>query len=123
MLLFRLIAAFLAINIAATVPLWFGERSFPPAPLLLASRNLDAAALLFGSLFLLFGCLGLGRTMFRWLFLACAFVLICSDQNRLQPWFYQYAVLLFLLWELRAGETQRSGRDTLLAAILGTIYF
>lgn len=123
MLLFRLIAVFLALNVAVTLPLWLGDRSFPATPLVPWSEGIEIEAIIIGASFLLLGCLAPRRNALRWIFLAAALILVSADQNRLQPWFYQYVVMLFLLWELRSAEVKNTTRDSLLAVVLGTIYF
>jgi hypothetical protein len=87
-----------AVGTLISAPLWVNSRPFPLLPVgdrmpILASpwdACLFVATLLALVLALRFYRLGVR------LFLAGALWLVIQDQNRIQPWFYLYAVLLFL---------------------------
>lgn len=87
-----------AVGMLISTPLWTNSRPFPLLPVgnwvpILPSPYdvvLFAATLLSLVLALRFYRLGVR------LFLAGAILLVVQDQNRIQPWFYLYWVLLFL---------------------------
>jgi hypothetical protein len=83
----------------ACLPLWLNTREYPVVPIAAWWPQLPPAAGI-GFLVLLFGALVMAVWRYRvagWCFLAGSLFLYCGDQNRGQPWFYLYWVLLLLL--------------------------
>jgi hypothetical protein len=81
-----------------SAPLWVNSRPFPLLPLSDGMPVLAPpwdACLFVATLLALVLALRFYRLGVR-LFLAGALWLVVQDQNRIQPWFYLYAVLLFL---------------------------
>ena len=78
--------------------LWFGERSFPTVPVFPGSPQLP---IFYGNVWFVSLVIGLLWVAVaprpRWAVIAAmllALLLVCFDINRLQPWFYEYMVLL-----------------------------
>jgi hypothetical protein len=107
-LIIRILAlAFLA-GIFLSWPLWLNDRNFPLAPVLpfiqpphVLSRLLMYAFLTALSLLFLFP----ERRIFPISVFLLGSVMILADQNRCQPWAYQYLLMLFLFCFYRRGKT------------------
>ena len=90
-----IVAAMLAACIALSYPLWGTLREFPTAPWLPLPALPDALSP--WTVPLLLGLLALAVVPRPWTplpFLAAVTLLVLWDQNRLQPWLYQGALLL-----------------------------
>src|SRR5215211_5146294 len=82
----------------ASTPLWMNGREFPLLPVVswLPILRTPWDKVLFGSLLAL---LILACWFYRWavfLFLLGSLFLVLTDENRAQPWFYMYWVMLLL---------------------------
>lgn len=91
--------------------LWFGVgRSFPRAPMFANSPGFFSAHDYVLSLLLLIALLlsGISRRPRLYLFSGAALtlLLVLLDQTRLQPWVYQYVIMLLLLAFARDGKTE-----------------
>ncbi len=131
-LLRRVIAAALLVGILSSLELWFpSNRSFPRIPLvaalpetiiLLAERLL--CAILIISLVLII--LTRRATLFSATAIASLGSLIFFDQMRLQPWIYQYLLLLGVLtlhdWHTE-DETASNQMFCLLQFMMAALYF
>lgn len=88
-------------GIALSHKLWLGVHSFPTFPVFgNFSISNPTAQLILGILFisLLVISLFLKRQhLITWMIIATSILLVLLDQNRLQPWFYQYVITLILL--------------------------
>lgn len=127
-------AGFIA-GVLGSVPLWVAtRRSYPLTPV---SGNLPALAfpfdyLLLGTLLLALTLAGARRAgserAYLFLVVALFALLAALDQSRLQPWAYQYALMLMVLACAPGsegdddGETQRCALNVL-AVILASVYF
>jgi hypothetical protein len=92
------------VSLIASAPLWLNSREFPVLPILPGFPVLMAPwdAWFFGAMLL---SLVLAAWVYRLAvtaFLVMGFFAFCEDQNRSQPWFYMYWVMLLLtLWPPR----------------------
>jgi len=125
-------AAGLLCGVALSPRLWFpAGRSFPRAPLLLGPHPTTAAAaeyLLSGLLVAALVALLFGRrtALFTNLAVSLLALLLLLDQARLQPWVYQYLLLLALLaLHHRRGRGARPDGLTLAAMrlLVASLYF
>jgi hypothetical protein len=90
-----LVVAMLAASIALSWPLWGTSREFPTAPWLPLPAVPDALSGWTVPLLLVLLALALiPRAWTPLPFIAVAALLVVGDQNRLQPWLYQGALLL-----------------------------
>ncbi|MDT7781198.1 MAG: hypothetical protein QOC99_3710 [Acidobacteriota bacterium] len=103
LLLRRVVAAALIAGGALSHNLWFPtSRTFPRAPFIprLPSPLIPALEYLTGGL-LVFSLASLalarGSTKYLYAALASLALLVSSDQTRLQPWVYQYLLILFVI--------------------------
>ncbi|MDQ3049027.1 MAG: HTTM domain-containing protein [Bacteroidota bacterium] len=99
--------------------LWLSARPFPTSPV---SSLIPALQSPFD--FILLGLIVLSLTFtivlrnpqkFILLFIICACIMMLTDQNRWQPWFYQYLLMFFVL----AGFNFRCDNEKFQEAILG----
>ncbi|HEX8708785.1 MAG TPA: hypothetical protein VF723_11125 [Pyrinomonadaceae bacterium] len=125
------LAAAYACGMLSSPGLWFGTgRTFPRAPLLNALPAFLSAADYLASV-LLFAALALTAISRRpGPYLACALaltaLLVVLDQTRLQPWVYQYFLMLGVLACGRWGEANEAAAGRTLAAsqlIIAALYF
>ena len=81
--------------------LWSGDRSFPLSPVFdfLPSLPKPIDGILFGLTLIFLLLIGTLRNPQKYIiaFLVCAMILAILDQNRWQPWFYQYLLMFFIL--------------------------
>lgn len=87
-------------SVALCYNLWCGQRWFPKAPLI-EGLNLSTPPYDYINVIVL-GILCIISLLYdhKWstiLLLLFAAYLVCDDQNRLQPWFYNYLVILLVL--------------------------
>src|SRR5262245_48612220 len=85
-------------GVIASRPLWLNSRSFPLLPIIPAFPIIHTPwdQILFWAMA---GSLVLALWFYRWavgFFLVAALFAFCQDQNRGQPWFYMYWVMLAL---------------------------
>jgi hypothetical protein len=89
------------VSLLASAPLWINAREFPVLPITPGFPSLPAP---WDQWF--FGAMLLSLVLAIWfyrpavtMFLVAGFFAFCEDQNRSQPWFYMYWVMLLLtLW-------------------------
>jgi hypothetical protein len=105
----NIIAIGMILSIATSWRLWTNDRFFPQVPMFNFGFEINqlTSYILFG----LFGLsiIGLLVSRFARPFVVTSFVLgivlVIIDQNRLQPWFYMYMIMLFVLcfynWRVR----------------------
>lgn len=89
------------LTISITYPLWQADRLFPLVPLFSFIPTFPAPVdtLLFvGQIILLLAIIIIPRLrLFSWLYVVLFVILAIEDQNRLQPFFYQYVFTLFFI--------------------------
>lgn len=117
------------ISIFLSFQLWFGNRSFPHAPII---QNLDSDFNPSLILTLALLILMLASLVLKWqrllLFVACfiSVVLVLLDANRMQHWFYIYISLLFVVSSYN-GRVDDSNKYTsyfiLMQIIVASVYF
>jgi hypothetical protein len=126
----RIAAAACLASILLCYKLWLGERNFPLTPMFdfLSKINHPFDFILFGLtiLSLLFIIVFRNPQKFIALFLVLAIVLALLDQNRWQPWFYQYILMFFVLsfFNYRCDDTkQQNAIITVFRLMTGAVYF
>ncbi len=110
--------------------LWLGERIFPLTPIIdfLPSVNHPFDIILFCITLLLLVCIALLRNPQKFIiaFIICALLLAILDQNRWQPWFYQYILMLFIVafFNFRCDDTkQQLAIVTIFKLMIASVYF
>ena len=92
------IAAGVAAGLLLSPHAWLGDRSYPVAPVWRQlgplPRSINVS--LYSTLLFALGAAAIAAKPERWLAGAVGLgvVFVCFDQSRLQPWFYQYLVML-----------------------------
>jgi hypothetical protein len=125
----RSIVAGLAAGLLLSVKLWVSTREYPLVPLLDIVPPLPYPLdyILFG----LFGILLMGLLVFRGRLagalviaaLALAALLVVQDQDRLQPWFYQYSLMLGAVGLSSLGRLSTEGALNACRVIVAFTYF
>lgn len=114
---------FLLTGIALSFKLWLSNRYFPLVPVF---NFIPAIAAPFDSILLFTFILSSILQIFmphvkaaKWLFWICTGVLVITDINRIQPWFYLYILILSV------SDFCTSGTDKLrfIKILLATVYF
>jgi len=110
--------------------LWFGlGRTFPRVPLVngtpafLAHADIPLSVLLLAALVISIFC---KRSRYAIAVVGFALLLILLDQNRLQPWVYQYSIMLALLACLEPLDGKRENAASALLAnqlVVALLYF
>lgn len=128
----RVVAAAFIAGVALSHNLWFpNSRTFPRAPLLpyLPEALVPASEYLFGGL-LVFSLASIlfagGSTRHCYVALGSLALLVPSDQTRLQPWVYQYLlILLVLVLHGRPDSDERAATRCLavLQVVVALYYF
>ncbi|MCX6296933.1 MAG: hypothetical protein NTX97_12905 [Bacteroidetes bacterium] len=110
--------------------LWLGERVFPTSPvfnhLLKLNHPFDIILFCITGILLLCICIVRNPQKFIISFLVCAAILAILDQNRWQPWFYQYMMMFFIVsfFNFRCDDTRHQHAiTTILKLMIGAIYF
>lgn len=110
--------------------LWLGERLFPLTPVtaLLPQVNHPFDIILFVCAIVLLICISIFRNPQKFIiaFLCFALILALLDQNRWQPWFYQYILMFFVLsfFNFRCDNIKHQNAViTILRLMTGVIYF
>jgi predicted DCC family thiol-disulfide oxidoreductase YuxK/uncharacterized membrane protein YphA (DoxX/SURF4 family) len=102
------------IGLAISAPLWIGPRTYPVAPVLgaLPSSIYPADLILYAALFALAGAILVAARPQKFIgaFLGVIVVFCLLDQNRWQPWVYQYAALLAALASFSWDSDDTAGR-------------
>jgi uncharacterized membrane protein YphA (DoxX/SURF4 family) len=114
---------FLLIGIALSFKLWLSNRYFPLVPLF---NFIPTIAPPFDSIFLFSFILSIIIKLFmpqikvsKWIFWICTIILIITDINRIQPWFYLY-ILILSISDFINSETEKI---RILKILLASIYF
>lgn len=126
----RVVAAAFIAGVALSHNLWFPtSRTFPRAPLIpsLPAPLAPALEYLLGGL-LVFSLAALagGSTKYLYAALGSLALLVSSDQTRLQPWVYQYLLILFVIaLQGRPDNDGRSAKQRLpiLQVVVAMFYF
>lgn len=125
----NIIAIGMILSIATSWRLWTNDRFFPQVPMFNFGFEINnlTSYILFG----LFGLsiVGLLVSRFARPFVVTSFVLgivlVIIDQNRLQPWFYMYMIMLFVLcfYNWRVDEPKNyTAIYTSLTLVIGGVY-
>ncbi len=117
------------VGLLLSAKLWMNGRPYPLTPVWDGLKPLAYPfdAVVFAGWVLVLGAVLLNTRPAKWIavFLAMAAVLVCFDQSRLQPWFYQYSILLAALGVcLRKGDA--AARNACLNTgrlVVASIYF
>ncbi len=123
-----LLAAAMAAGIAMSWPLWAGDRGFPLVPSVSGLPAMPQAVSI-GLTCVVLVSMGLAAFLprswaVRGVGLGAAILLVLFDQNRLQPWVYQYLLMVLALG--LAGRAVRERSESawaLCALIVASIYF
>ena len=118
-----LIAGF-CIGLALSHALWIGPRSFPHVPVFLAPAEIEshAAVALYCALFALAAAALIAPwpRSFIAAFLGVMLVFCLGDQTRLQPWVFQYSLLMAVIalvpWDGQAGQQRAINLARLIVA-------
>lgn len=126
----RIIAVACLISMLLSYKLWLSDRMFPltPAFEFLPELHHPFDIILFCVTILLLICITILRNPQKFIivFLISALLLAILDQNRWQPWFYQYALMLFIVsfFDFRCDDTkQQQAIVTIFKLMIGAIYF
>jgi len=126
----RITAIACIIGMFLSYKLWLGERMFPLTPLVdfLPSLHHPFDILLFCISIGLLVCIAILRNPQRFIiaFIICALLLAILDQNRWQPWFYQYVLMLFVVsfFNFRCDDTkQQQAIVTIFKLMIAAVYF
>lgn len=110
--------------------LWLGDRMFPLTPVFDFLPNIHHPFdfILFIITLILLSCIIIFKNPHKYIlaFIICALLLVMLDQNRWQPWFYQYVLMFFILsfYDLNKNDDKHSEAiDTILKLMIGAIYF
>jgi uncharacterized membrane protein YphA (DoxX/SURF4 family) len=109
--------------------LWLGERNFPTVPVfkfLSLQHPFDLILPVIAGVLLI--CIAIFRNPQKFIivFFIAAFLLAMMDQNRWQPWFYQYSLMFFVLcfFNFRCDDTrQQQAIIATFKLMLAAIYF
>ena len=126
----RIIALACIASMLLSYKLWLGERYFPLSPVFdfLPPINHPFDIILFCLTLLSLIAIALFRNPQKpiFVFLICATLLAILDQNRWQPWFYQYFLMFFIVsfFNFRCDDTKKQQAIiTIFQLMLGAIYF
>ena len=126
----RVVAAAFIAGCALSHNLWFPtSRTFPRAPLVpsLSAPLVPALEYLLGGLLIFsLGALALSSTKYLYVAVASLALLVSFDQTRLQPWVYQYLLILFVLaLHSRPDRDERSAGQCLsiLQVVVAMFFF
>jgi hypothetical protein len=117
------------IGVALSPHLWVGHRDYPLTPVTPMLSHIPAA--INTTLFVVFVCALAATVVLRrqnWAItvaLLAGTLLVCLDQSRLQPWFYEYILILFAVRyfsSTSADTTQRLGSINACRLIMASIY-
>lgn len=110
--------------------LWLGDRMFPliPAFDFLPNLHHPIDIILFIITLLLLACIIIFKNSHKYIiaFIICSLLLALLDQNRWQPWFYQYLLMFFVLsfYDFNKNDTKHSDAIvTIFKLMIGAIYF
>jgi hypothetical protein len=117
-------------GILFSIELWFPtSRSFPRAPILFTAPEASTLEWFLSTILiasLLLTAVSKNPAFFSAIALLPLSVLVCFDQSRLQPWLYQYSVLLIVL-ALHNRPTEDAAYSTrtfaLFQLIVASVYF
>ena len=113
----RVLSLAFIFGIIFTWPLWLNERGFPLAPVQALPNLTPFISVLFiSAILLLLGLLILfpENQKFLVVIFILAIVEALYDQNRWQPWFYQYLLMLFLLLFYKKGTEKKNGNEEII---------
>ena len=129
-LITRIIAIACITGMLLSYKLWSGERSFPLSPVLELIPSLPKPfdSILFGFTLILLLLISISRNPQKYIiaFLVCALILAILDQNRWQPWFYQYLLMFFVLsfFNYRCDDTRHlEAIKTIFKLLIAAVYF
>jgi hypothetical protein len=130
MRLARVVLTFsLIISIFLSVNLWVGSRTFPYTPVhsnFSMSGSVEVVLVVSLVVLLLLSVFMQWHRLIIFSSLVIAVVLVMSDVNRLQPWFYIYAsmLLVFVFYNGRVDDSNRfTAYFIILQVILSSVYF
>ena len=110
--------------------LWLGERFFPLTPVadFLPKLNHPLDTILFACAIVLLICISIFRNPQKIIaaFICFALALALLDQNRWQPWFYQYVLMFFVVssFNFRCDNIKHQNAIiTIFKLMIGAIYF
>lgn len=126
----RIIALACIMSMLLSNKLWLGERMFPLTPIVdfLPVINHPFDIILFCITISLLVCIVILRNPQKFIiaFIVCAILLAILDQNRWQPWFYQYVLMLFVVsfFNFRCDDTkQQHAIVTIFKLMIAAVYF
>lgn len=126
----RIIALACLSSMLLSYKLWLGNRMFPLTPIVdfLPAVNHPFDIILFCITGILLICIATFKNSKKFIltFIICALLLAILDQNRWQPWFYQYLLMFFVLsfFDLNKNDTKHSEAIvTVLKLMIGAVYF
>ncbi len=130
LLITRITAIACFLSMLLCYKLWLGERAFPLSPIadFLPSLHHPIDLILFSITLLLLQCIVFFKNPKKFIvaFLVLALLLALMDQNRWQPWFYQYLMMFFILafYDFE-GKSNLHSESILLVfkLMIGAIYF
>ena len=126
----KIIAIACLISMLLSYKLWLNERTFPLSPvsdyLPIIKHPVDY--ILLGIVFILLLCICIFRKPQKIIitFLIITFIIALFDQNRWQPWFYQYLMMFFVLsfFNYRCEDIKHANAIiTIFKIMTGAIYF
>lgn len=126
----RIIAVACLLSMLLSYKLWLGDRVFPLTPAFdfLPVLHHPFDIILFCIAIFLLICITVIRNPQKYIlsFLICALILALLDQNRWQPWFYQYILMLFVVsfFNFRCDDTkQQQAIVTIFKLMIAAVYF
>ncbi|MCW3082907.1 MAG: hypothetical protein JWP12_273 [Bacteroidetes bacterium] len=126
----RITAIACLISMLLCYKLWLNDRTFPVVPLLhfLPALHHPFDYILPGIAAVLLLCIAIVRNPQRFiiLFLVSAVLLMLLDQNRWQPWFYQYVLMFFIMafFNYRCDDTKQQAAIVFtFKLMIAAIYF
>ena len=117
------------IGLVLSSHLWVGHRDFPVTPI--APMLAEVPTIINTTLFVVLVCALAATAVFRRpnraivVALLAGALLVCLDQSRLQPWFYEYLLILFAVryfYSTGADASEQSGSINACRLILASVY-
>ena len=117
-----IISVGLLIGLFLSQKLWITNRLLPLTPALPINQPFGSFLLILLAAFLTASLISLKKRNWLTLCLVVLYILFLLDQNRLQPWAYQYCVMLTLI-TLQYKKTQNKTYLSTLQIVFASIYF
>lgn len=126
----RVTAIACLLSMALCYKLWLGERVFPLTPVFgfIPQFQHPFDYILAGFAAVLLICIAVMRSPQKLiiLFVCVAVFMMLQDQNRLQPWFYQYVLMFFILsfFNFRCDDTRKQTSIVIIFKVMiAAVYF